>query len=74
MVAKMNLPPELQALVERLRAEAREHGELPSGPRSTGVVPFPPEAAAILKDWVDSGDYDRAVAELVADDPDMRTQ
>ncbi len=70
----MNLSPELQALVERLRAESREHGELPSGPPPAGLVLFPPEAAAILKDWVDSGDYDRAVAELVADDPDMRTQ
>ncbi len=73
-MASMNLGPELQALVDRLRAEARERGELPGRPWSASVDPLPPEARAALKDWVSSGDYDRAVAELVADDPDLATQ
>ncbi len=41
---------------------------------SASVDPLPPEASAVLKDWVDSGDYDRAVEEIVADDPDLATQ
>lgn len=69
----MNLGPELEALVDRLRAEAREHGEIPSTPRSISFEPLPQEAHAVLIDWVKSGDYDRAVAEIVADDPDLRT-
>lgn len=35
---------------------------------------FRPKPVRSSKDWMDSGDYDRAVAELVGDDPEMRTQ
>lgn len=38
--ARVNLDPELQALVERLRTEAPKHGALPIGPRSPGVAAF----------------------------------
>lgn len=72
----MNLGPELQPVVERARERARASGELLDGP---GTPPpsdglSPPEARAVLKDWVDSGDYNRAVAEIAADDPEFRTQ
>ena len=70
----MKLDPEFQALVERARAEARESGELPDVPWSASEDPLPAEARAALIDWVDSGDYDRAVAEIVADDPDLATE
>lgn len=73
-MASMNLGPELEALVDRLRAEAREQGEIPSTPRSASLDPLPPEARAVLIDWVESGDYDRAVAEIVAGDPDLALQ
>lgn len=45
----MNLGPELLVLVERLRTESREHGDLLSEQRSAGDVPLPPEAGAVLK-------------------------
>lgn len=74
MATRMNLDPEFQALVERARAEARANGELRDGPRSIDDPPLPPEARAALLDWVRSGDYDRAVHEIVADDPDLATE
>ena len=75
MATRMNLGTELQAVVELARARARASGELLDGP----VARLPPDelsppVRAAIADWVDSGDYDRAVAELVADDPQMRTQ
>lgn len=70
----MKLDPEFQALVERARAEARESGELRDAPRPTSGEPLSAEARAALIDWVESGDYDRAVAEIVADDPDLATE
>lgn len=56
MATRMNLGPELQALVGRLRAEAREQGEVPGTPWAASVDPLPPEARAALIDWVNSGD------------------
>lgn len=29
---------------------------------------------AVIRDWIDSGGYDRAVAAIVADGPDLQTQ
>lgn len=37
-------------------------------------IDLSPAARAALADWVASGDYDRAVAEITADDPDLATQ
>ena len=36
--------------------------------------PLSPEARAVLVEWRTSGDYYRAVAEMVAHDPDLATQ
>jgi len=74
MATRPKLGPDLQAVVERARAQAREHGELLGGP---GVPPsegLSPAIRAAVADWLDSGDYDRVVAEIVADDPDLQTQ
>ena len=66
----MNLDPEFQQVVENARAFAGERGELRDGPWTGPREPLPEEARAALRDCVDSGDYDRAVAE----DPDLQTQ
>jgi hypothetical protein len=60
-------------VVDRARKLARERGQLRDGPWTRTREPLPEEAKAALRDWVDSGDYDRAVAAVVADDPDLQT-
>lgn len=42
--------------------------------RRRGSSDLSPEAQAVLADWVASGDYDRIVAEITANDPDIATQ
>lgn len=74
MATKMKLDPEFQLVVDRARKLARERGELRDGPWTGTIEPLPEAAKAALRDWVDSGDYDRAVAEIVANDPDLQTQ
>jgi hypothetical protein len=53
---------------------ARQRGELLDGPGTPPSEGLSPAIRAAVADWVDSGDYDRAVAEIVADDPDLQTQ
>ncbi|HXH59106.1 hypothetical protein [Iamia sp.] len=74
MATTLKLDPELQAVVERARELARERGELLDGPWAPPTDPLPEAAREALRDWVASGDYDRTVAEIVANDPDMQTQ
>ncbi len=74
MATKLKLDPEVQRVVERARAAAREHGELLDGPSGIAGADLSPEAKAALAEWVTSGDYDRVVAEITANDPDIATQ
>jgi hypothetical protein len=74
MATKLNLDPEFQAVVDRVRGLALQRGELLDGPGTPPSEGLSSAARAALADWVDSGDYDRAVAEIVADDPDIQTQ
>ena len=74
MATQVNLDPELQSIVERARKQAGERGELLDGPAAPFSTDLSPAARAALADWVTSGDYDRAVAEITADDPDLATQ
>ncbi len=74
MATKLKLDPELQRVVERARAAARERGELLDGPSGIAGDDLSPEAKAALAEWVSSGDYDRIVAEITANDPDIATQ
>jgi hypothetical protein len=53
---------------------ARERGELLDGPGAPPSEGLSPAIRAAVADWVKSGGYDRAVAEIVADDPDLQTQ
>ncbi len=68
------LNPELLSVVERARTLARERGELVDGPSASPTGDLSPAARGALADWVASGDYDRAVAEITANDPDLATQ
>lgn len=68
------MSPELEAVVERARRLAIESGELRTEAAGSPPSPLSPEARAALTEWRMSGDYDLAVAELVADDPDIASQ
>lgn len=68
------LDPEVRETVERGRAQARERGELLDGASGISGHDLSPAARAALADWVASGDYDRVVDAVTADDPDIRTQ
>ena len=70
----MKLDPELQRMVERARAAARERGELVDGPSGIASSELSSDAKAALAEWVTNGDYDRIVAEITADDPDIAIQ
>ncbi len=74
MATQLKLDPELQARVERAREQASERGELLDGPGTPPSDGLSPTARTVLADWVASGEYDRAVAEIVMDDPDLATQ
>jgi hypothetical protein len=74
MATQVKLDPELQRTVERARAAARDRGELVDGPSGIPANELSPAARAALADWVASGDYDRMVAEITVDDPDIATQ
>ena len=74
MATQVKLDPELQAVVELARVLARERGELLDGPGTPPSEGLSPGIRAAVASWLDSGDYDRIVAEIVADDPDLQTQ
>lgn len=74
MTTRVRLDAELRSVVERARIRAREQGELLDTPSGLPPCGLSPAASAVLVDWVGSGDYDRAIAEITADDPDLATQ
>lgn len=73
MSTQEQLDPELHSVIERARRQARERGELLDGLASLPTA-LSPTASAALADWVSSGDYDRAIAEIIADYPGLATQ
>ncbi|MGI8433197.1 MAG: hypothetical protein ACR2LE_00420 [Nocardioidaceae bacterium] len=74
MANRLRLSPELRRLVEHARAGAREAGELLQAPASPPQSPLSPEVRAVLAEWKASGDFDQALAEVIADDPDLSTR
>ena len=74
MALQLHSDPELAAVVARARRRAQEAGEL----HPAGNPPFEsvldPAAREIVVSWIRDGGYDRAVAEVVADEPDLATQ
>jgi len=74
MANRLTMSPELSEAVERARKGAREAGELLDPPTEPFRSPLSPEVQEVLREWRDSGDFDRALAEVIADDPDLATQ
>lgn len=74
MANRLTMSPELSEAVERARKGARETGELLDPPTAPFRSPLSPEVQEVLRKWRDSGEFDRALAEVIADDPDLATQ
>ena len=74
MALQLRSDPELAAIVERARRRAQEADELqPAGGRPFESV-LEPAARELVASWVRDGGYGRAVATVVADDPDLADQ
>ena len=65
-----DLSPELREAVERARAQAEADGELhpAKGPYES---PLPPVVRDKLDEILHDGTYDRAVAAVIAEDPEL---
>jgi hypothetical protein len=74
MASRLRMSPELSEAVERARKGAREAGELLDPPTEPFRSHLSPEVQAVVREWRDSGDFDRALAEVIADDPDLATE
>ena len=74
MAKPVTFSTEFQATVDRARALARESGEWHDTPAGHCELELGDEVRAAIKDWLDSGDYDRIVAQIVANDPELATQ
>ena len=74
MATEFHMDPELAAVVDRARRLAEEMGDLPRGPFPIFESTIPPEAADTLVQWLRDGSYDRAVARIVAEDPDLANE
>lgn len=68
------MSPELRDAIERARRQARAAGELLEPPTQAPRSPLSAPVRAVLSDWKASGDFDRALAAVVADDPDLATK
>jgi hypothetical protein len=68
MANRPAMSPELREAVERARRGAREAAELLDPPTGPFRSPLPREVRAALREWRDSGGFDRALAEVTADD------
>jgi len=74
MPTKLRLDPELAQIVERARHRAAAAGELIAPRVGPLVSPLPPEAQRVVRAWLDDGGYDAAIAEIVAEDPELANQ
>lgn len=74
MPAQPTLSPHLAEVVARCRARAEEMGELRPRKVGTFASPFTDEAREILAEWRRDGGYERALAEVVAQEPELADQ
>jgi len=74
VATQVRLDGDLERIVDRARAQAQARGELVVAPTGVLSAGLSDAARAALSDWVSSGDYDRAVESITADDPDLATQ
>jgi len=70
---RLTMSPELSELVERARKGAREAGELLDRPTEPFHSHLAPEVQAVFREWRDSGEFHRVIAEVIADDPELQT-
>ncbi len=73
MATELRSDPELTELVERARTRAAEDGEVLTGPMPVGPS-LSSEAGRIVASWLDDGGYDLAVADVTAEDPELRSE
>ncbi len=66
--------PALSAAVEHARQLAQGRGELRTSPWSGPASPLSAEARQIVASWVRDGGYERALADVVANDVDLADQ
>lgn len=74
MSTRLRSDPELAAIIERARQEARAADELQPSESRFLESPLSPAAREVLASWVQDGGYDRALAEVAADDPELADQ
>lgn len=74
MTAQPTSSAHLTDVIARCRARAEELGELRPPKVGTFTSAFNDEARQILAEWRHGGGYERALAEIVADDPELTDQ
>jgi len=74
IVLQLGSDSELAAVVARARDRAREAGELQVGGSPTVASVLDPAARKIVAAWIRDGGFDRALAAVAADDPDLATR
>ena len=73
MALEFQLDPHFAAVVERARRRAVGLGEVPAR-AGTFEPTVPEEARAVIAAWLRDGGYEEALAEVVAEDPDLANQ
>ena len=68
------LDPALVTVVERSRAHAAAAGEVTAPHRGPLRSPLSLEEQRLVCEWLDEGGYERALAEIVAEEPGMANQ
>jgi len=74
MATRLSSDPELASIVERARRQAKAVGELRNQPPERIASVLNPRAREVVASWVGSGGYDQALAEVIAEDPDLADQ
>ena len=73
-MSTLRLDPVLTAVVERSRALAAEAGELRAPQPGPLKSPLSPEEQRVVREWLDDGGYEAALAIISAEDPDLANQ
>jgi hypothetical protein len=71
---ELRLDPELAAVVDAARRRAERLGELSRPPARPYVSPLGPEVADAVHRWLHDGGYAAALAQVVAEDPDLANE
>ena len=74
VTTRLHLDPDLADVVERARRRAADSGEWPRGTVQPFEPTIPSEAVDVISGWLRDGGYDRAIAQVVAEDLALATQ